>query len=679
MSRKMIPTTIRCAGQGSSKLVCAVVAFNFLHSTRLGLFFLLVLVLIARNQTALAYSDFHRMIVSPTTYEHLALAGSGNAVTYIERNGNVRSLWVTRLGKSAQRVMTFDAAVMNYQLAWDGYSVLLLRTRPDESWYLSLLDLRNGSLRDVYLEGRIAGFGDPGRHSFKVVTQDKVNYELTLNSLDFSTGQSIDTVSLGLADDLGFGIDGDARLIKAADGKWKIVSQGSGAEFSDDGLGGIVGVTNDQGTAIFKSINKAALANFILVDTKSGARSELAAHPTGDVQRILRSPIDGQIDGYLQDGVESSWAFMRLNAEAVLKRITEKLGRVPDVLARSNDDSVWLIQISSVTLAPTYYVFDRRAGRLQLIAPRGIRLRSAELAPLVATVTSKDGTKIEARANPPDLRACNFKNRPCPFVLLIHGGPHHKDGNRYDSEVAWLHRSGYWVLRVNFRGSTGFGEKFANASDHEWGGLVIDDIRAALRWFKSLDGVNPNFGVAYGQSFGGFAAIALAVTDPQAVPCAASLNGGGDLEAFATLVPQRRPNMAEDLKKEIGDPSDPSDKSLIQSQSPMNNVRQSPVKFLVEYGAADVISAPEESANFIAVLDKLNNSYIAVRYKNEGHDLVGEPAAQLHYSLLNQFLAKCTETRGNISWPASNNFAVVTVGSAMRSAPHSTIRHALAR
>jgi hypothetical protein len=68
-----------------------------------------------------------------------------------------------------------------------------------------------------------------------------------------------------------------------------------------------------------------------------------------------------------------------------------------------------------------------------------------------------------------------------------------------------------------------------------------------------------------------------------------------------------------------------------------------------------------------------------VRYKNEGHDLVGEPAAQLHYSLLNQFLAKCIETRGNISWPASNNFAVVTVGSAMRSAPHSTTRHALAR
>ena len=203
-------------------------------------------------------------------------------------------------------------------------------------------------------------------------------------------------------------------------------------------------------------------------------------------------------------------------------------------------------------------------------------------------------------------------------MLLIHGGPHHKDGNRYDAEAAWLHRSGYWVLRVNYRGSTGFGAAFANASDHEWGGLVIEDIRAALRWFKSLSGVNPRLGVAYGQSFGGFASIALAVSDPQAVPCAASLNGGGDLAAFATLVPQRRPNMAEDLKKEVGDPSDPSGQLLIESQSPMTNLKESPVKFLVEYGETDTVSVPEESANFIAALQNHGNSYIAVRYKNEG-------------------------------------------------------------
>jgi dipeptidyl aminopeptidase/acylaminoacyl peptidase len=45
----------------------------------------------------------------------------------------------------------------------------------------------------------------------------------------------------------------------------------------------------------------------------------------------------------------------------------------------------------------------------------------------------------------------------------------------------WLANRGYAVLNVNFRGSTGFGKKFINAGDREWGGKMHDDLVDAVR------------------------------------------------------------------------------------------------------------------------------------------------------------------------------------------------------
>ena len=47
-----------------------------------------------------------------------------------------------------------------------------------------------------------------------------------------------------------------------------------------------------------------------------------------------------------------------------------------------------------------------------------------------------------------------------PMVLLVHGGPWHRDRWGFDPEVQWLANRGYAVLQVNFRGSTGYGKAF---------------------------------------------------------------------------------------------------------------------------------------------------------------------------------------------------------------------------
>ena len=51
--------------------------------------------------------------------------------------------------------------------------------------------------------------------------------------------------------------------------------------------------------------------------------------------------------------------------------------------------------------------------------------------------------------------------------------------NPYDQ---WLTNRGYAVLSVNFRASTGFGKKFTNAGDLEWGRKAHDDLIDTVDW-----------------------------------------------------------------------------------------------------------------------------------------------------------------------------------------------------
>jgi dipeptidyl aminopeptidase/acylaminoacyl peptidase len=76
---------------------------------------------------------------------------------------------------------------------------------------------------------------------------------------------------------------------------------------------------------------------------------------------------------------------------------------------------------------------------------------------------------------------------PLPLVLLVHGGPYGRDRWGFHGEHQLLANRGYAVLSVNYRGSEGFGKRFIEAADREWGGKVVDDVADAtgsLSWAR---------------------------------------------------------------------------------------------------------------------------------------------------------------------------------------------------
>jgi dipeptidyl aminopeptidase/acylaminoacyl peptidase len=84
---------------------------------------------------------------------------------------------------------------------------------------------------------------------------------------------------------------------------------------------------------------------------------------------------------------------------------------------------------------------------------------------------SFDGRNIQAWIQkPPDFDP----HKKYPLILNIHGGPHAAYGWVFDHEFQWMAAKGYVVLYINPRGSTGYGQDFANIIQYHYPG---DDYR----------------------------------------------------------------------------------------------------------------------------------------------------------------------------------------------------------
>jgi len=99
------------------------------------------------------------------------------------------------------------------------------------------------------------------------------------------------------------------------------------------------------------------------------------------------------------------------------------------------------------------------------------------------------------------------------MVLLVHGGPWGRDGWGYNTLHQLLANRGYAVLSVNYRGSVGFGKKFVNAGNLEWGKAMHQDLIDAVQW--AIIRNRPKTRLASWASYGGYATLAGLTMTPE--------------------------------------------------------------------------------------------------------------------------------------------------------------------
>ncbi len=123
---------------------------------------------------------------------------------------------------------------------------------------------------------------------------------------------------------------------------------------------------------------------------------------------------------------------------------------------------------------------------------------------------SKDGTQVNALLTYP---VGYVKGTKVPLLLRIHGGPNAQDQHTFSSERQMFAANGYAVLAVNYRGSSGRGQKFSRAIFADWGNYEVQDLQAGVDHVVKMGVADPDRLGVGGWSYGGILTDYLIASD----------------------------------------------------------------------------------------------------------------------------------------------------------------------
>ncbi|GGL03534.1 peptide hydrolase [Sphaerisporangium melleum] len=104
---------------------------------------------------------------------------------------------------------------------------------------------------------------------------------------------------------------------------------------------------------------------------------------------------------------------------------------------------------------------------------------------------------------------------PYPTVFLLHGGPAAQDDDSFMPNVAAWVDMGFAVVRVNYRGSTGYGSAWRDALRGDVGHIELADVAAVRDWAINQGVADPDRMVLAGASWGGFLTLLGLATQPK--------------------------------------------------------------------------------------------------------------------------------------------------------------------
>ena len=138
---------------------------------------------------------------------------------------------------------------------------------------------------------------------------------------------------------------------------------------------------------------------------------------------------------------------------------------------------------------------------------------------------SSDGMEIPAYLTLP--KGVPAKN--LPVVIIPHGGPWARDSWGYNTFAQFFANRGYAVLQPNFRGSTGYGKKFIDAGNKQWGDKMQDDITWGAKYLIAEGIADPKRIGIMGGSYGGYATLAGVTFTPDLYAAAVDYVGPSSL------------------------------------------------------------------------------------------------------------------------------------------------------
>jgi dipeptidyl aminopeptidase/acylaminoacyl peptidase len=324
--------------------------------------------------------------------------------------------------------------------------------------------------------------------------------------------------------------------------------------------------------------------------------------------------------------------------EADYKWLQAKLpGEEIDMPSRTLDEHLWLVIAHSDTDPGEAYLFDRKTHKLTEQYRLREKLPREALAHMTAVhYKSSDGLQIPAYLTLP--KGVPAKN--LPTMIVPHGGPWARDLWGFDGLAQFLANRGYAVLMPNFRGSTGYGKKFLNAGNHEWGRKMQDDVTWGAKYLVSEGIADPKKLGIMGGSYGGYATLAGVTFTPDLYAAAVDIVGPSNLITLLESIPPYWESIRKVFTERMGDPNTPEGKALLQERSPLHQADKIKTPLLVAQGANDPRVNRREAEQIVIALRDRGFPVEYLLAPDEGHGFARPVNNMALYMEAEKFLAK---------------------------------------
>ncbi len=388
------------------------------------------------------------------------------------------------------------------------------------------------------------------------------------------------------------------------------------------------------------------LVSLALLDPATGATEIVEQDPLKRVD--LDQPVFSELTeelaqtNYVDDRMRRYFHDKSFEADYRWLEETKFPGKEVGVASRTHDERLWLIAVHSDTEPGETWLFDRRAHTLTLEYKVREKVPREALAPMQPVhYKSSDGLDIPAYLTLP--KGPPAKN--LPTLVVPHGGPWARDVWDYNPLAQFFANRGYAVLMPNFRGSTGYGKKFLNSGNGEWGRKMLDDVTWGVKYLIAQGIADPKRVGILGGSYGGYATLAGVAFTPELYKAAVDIVGPSNLLTLLDSIPPYWEAARKTMYARMADPGTPQGKQWLEERSPLSQASKIRTALMVVQGANDPRVNRAEAEQIVIALRDRGFPVEYLLAPDEGHGFARPVNNMAMYMAAEKFLARHLDGR----------------------------------
>lgn len=606
------------------------------------------------------------------------LSPDGRRISYVAISKGAPNLWVAPAGNlqagiavtaaDGQGVTTSNVAGhIIYRWTADSRKLLYLQDRNgDERWHLMLTDANTGVARDLTpiddVQVRLVAIGTqhpeealveindrrPDRHDLYRINLTTAARERVYRNDRFigffADNRLRPRLAVAGSDDGGFDI------LKFVSGDWRpfihLAQEDTSALIRAVEQNAWHFTADDRRLVIYDSRGRDTWA-IVEIDVETGAVRALASDDRVDVDSALYDSA-GDLEAWRANWCRPQWQSRAATMREELQLLQSRHEGDLAVVSRSQNGSRWLVSYTSSHRSPEFYLYQRDTRRLAHLAtqiPAINQLTLPQLKPVV--IPSRDGFQLVSYLLLPrgsDTEGDGTPHSPLPMVIYVHGGPNDERAEYgYSARLQWLANRGYAVLNVNYRGSPGFGKRFLNAQNLEWGNKMNLDVVDHALWAAKEGIADPHRIGILGGSYGGYEVLAAMTKTPGVFACGTALAAPSDLESFIGIwwenfIPAT--NMAY-KSIVLGDPQTEAGRAALRASSPIHFAQQARGALFIAQGGEDTRVPTQQAQLMVDALVRAKVPVTYALYPDEGHGVVRPGNRKSFYALTEAFFGGC--------------------------------------